>query len=93
MEQDTRHNRKHFQRNITRPQEKEKHSETRSKQTNSTTKETKHKRRFQRTITHITNISKYKLTPGETSLLSKGLNFIPKQKGTPSQIITRYITL
>ena len=80
MEQDTRHNRKHLQRNLTRLQEKEKHSEIRSKQTNPTTKETKHKRRFQRTLTHITNISKYKLTPGETSLLSKGLNFIPTPK-------------
>ena len=80
MEQDTRHNRKHLQRNSTRPQEKEKYSETRSKQTNSTTKETKHKRRFHRTLTHITNISKCKLTPGETSLLSEGLNFIPTPK-------------
>ena len=80
MEQNTRHNRKHLQRNITRPQEKEEHSETRTKQTNTTAKETKHQRRFQRTITHIINISKYKLTPGETSLLPKGLNFIPTPK-------------
>ena len=67
-------------RNITRPQEKEEHSEIRTKQINTTANETKHQRRFQRTITHIINISKYKLTPGETSLLSKGLNFIPTPK-------------
>ena len=55
-------------------------TETRTKQTNTTAKETKHQRKFQRTITHIINISKYKLTPGETFLLSKGLNFIPTSK-------------
>ena len=80
MEQNSRHNGKHLQRNITRSEEKEKHSETRPRQTNTTTKETKHQRRFKRTITHISNLRKYKLTPGEISLLSKGLNFIPTPK-------------
>ena len=80
MEQNTRHNRKHLQRNITRPEEKEEHSQIRPNQTNTTTKETKHQRRFKRTIIHIINLSKYQLTPGETSLLSKGLNFIPTPK-------------
>ena len=80
MEQDTRYNRKYLQRDITRPHKKEEYNETRTEQINTTTKKTKHQRRFQRTITHITNISKYKLSPGETSLLSKGLNFIPALK-------------
>ena len=79
MEQNTRHNGEYLQRNITRSEEEE-HSETRPRQTNTTTKETKHQRRFKRTITHITNLSKHKLTPGETSLLSKGPNFIPTPK-------------
>ena len=85
MEQNTRHNRKHLQRNITRPEEKEEHSQIRPKQTNTTTKEAKHQRRFKRTITLIINFSKYQLTPGETSLLSKGLNFISTPKKNTQQ--------
>ena len=52
----------------------------RPEQTNTTAKKTKHKRRFKRTLIHIINLSKYELTHGETSLLSKGLNFIPTPK-------------
>ena len=93
MEQNTRHNREHLQRNITRSEEEEEHSETRPRQTN-TTKETKDQRRFKRTITHITNLSKHKLTPGETSLLWKGLNFIPTpKKEHPAKTTTTYTTI
>ena len=38
-------------------------------------------RRFKRTLTHnIINLSRYQLTPGEISLLSKGHNFLPTPK-------------
>ena len=58
---------------------KEEHSQIRPRQTN-TTEKTIHQRRFKRTLAHIINLSKHHLTPGETSLLSKGLNFIPTPK-------------
>ena len=80
MEQNTRPNREYFQRDNTRSEEIEEHSENRPRQTDTTAKKTKHQRRFKRTLTHIINLSRYKLTPGEISLLSKGLNFIPTPK-------------
>ena len=81
MEQNARH-REHIQRDLTRSEKEEGHNQDRSEQTNTTTKtkKTKHQRRFRRTLTHIINLSKYQLTPGEISLLSKGLNFIPTPK-------------
>ena len=82
MDQGTRHNRQHIQRNHTRTEEKEEYYENRSRPTSTTTTEkTKHQRRFKRTLTNnIINLSRYHLTPRETSLLSKGLNFIPTPK-------------
>ena len=73
MDKDTRHNRQYIQRNYTRTEEKEEHSEDRLRPTSTTiTEKTKHQRRFKRTLTHnIINLSRYQLTPGETSLLSK----------------------
>ena len=80
MEQNARHHREHIQRDLTRSEKEEKHNQDRSQQTNTTTKKTKHQRRFKRTLTHIISLSKYQLIPGEISLLSKGLNFIPAPK-------------
>ena len=57
--------------------EKKEHSENKLRQTNTTKEKTKHHKTFKRTLTHIINLSKHHLTPGETSLLSKELNFIP----------------
>ena len=88
MEQNTRCNREYNQRDYTRSEEEEEYSENRSRQTNTATKKTKHQRRFKRTITHIINLSKYKLTPGEISLLSKELNFIPTpRKEHPAKLL------
>ena len=80
MDQDTGNNRQQLQRDYSRIKKKEKYHKNRSRPPGSTTAEkAKHHRRFKRTITHnITNLSKHQLTPGETSLFSKGLNIIPK---------------
>ena len=82
MDIDTRHNRQYIQRNYTRTEEKEEYSEDRSRPASTTiTEKTKHQRRCKRTLIHnIINLSGYQLTPGETSLLSKGINFIPTPK-------------
>ena len=77
--QDTRNNRQHLQRNHSGTEEEEEYHQNRSRHSSSTsTEKTKHQRRFERTLTHNNiNLSIYQLTPGEISLLSKGLNFIP----------------
>ena len=78
MDQGTRNNRQYLQRNHPRTEEEEEYHQNRSRPTRSTsTEKTKHQRRFKRIPTHIINLSIHQLTPGETSLLSKGLNFIP----------------
>ena len=88
MEQNKRYNREYIQRDHTRSEEEEEHNENRPRQTNTTSEKTKHQRRFKRTLTHIINLSKHKLTPGETSLLSKGLNFIPThRKEHPAKLL------
>ena len=80
MEQNTRHHREHIQRDLTRSEKEGEYNQDRPEQTKTTAKKTKHQRRFKRTLTHIINLSKYQPTHGETSLLSKGLNFIPTPK-------------
>ena len=81
MDQDIRNNRQQLQRNYPGTEEEEDYYQNRSIPSRSTTTEkTKHLRRFKRTLTHnIINLSRHQLTPGEISLLSKGLNFIPRQ--------------
>ena len=80
MEQNTGPHREHIQKDFTRSEKEEEYNQDRPEQTNTTAKKTKHQRRFKRTLTHIINLSKYLLTHGENSLLSKGLNFIPTPK-------------
>ena len=79
MDQDTGNKETISARNHPRITKKEKYHQNRSKLPGSTPLEKAiHQRGFTRTITHnITNISKHQLTPGEISLLSIGLNFIP----------------
>ena len=93
MEQNTRDHRQYIQRNLTRPEKEEEHNQTRPEQTNTTTKKTKHQRRFKRTLTYIINLSKHELTHGESSLLSKGLNFIPTPKKVHPAKLLRDILL
>ena len=51
-------------------------------------RKTKHQRKFKNTLTHIINLSKNHLTSGETSLFSKGLNFIPTpNKEHPAKLL------
>ena len=80
VDQDTRNNRQHLQRNHPGTEEEEEYHQNISRPSRSTTTEkTKHQRRLKRTLTHnIISLSRYQLTPGEISLLSKGLNFIPR---------------
>ena len=81
-------------RNHTRSEKKEEHSQNRPRQTNTTTTEkTKQQRKFKRTLPLIINLSKYHLTPGETSLLSKGLNFIPTSKKEHPAKLLQHILL
>ena len=78
MDKDTGNNRQHLKRGYSRTKMEEKHHQNRSRPPRSTsTEKAKHQKRFKRIITYnIINLSKYQLTPGEMSLLSKGLNFI-----------------
>ena len=82
MDKDSGDNRQYIQRHHTRTEEKEEHSKDRSRPTSTIiTEKTKHQRRFKRTLTqNIINLSRSQLKSGETSLLSKGLNFIPTLK-------------
>ena len=81
---------KYLQRNHPGTEEEEEYHQNRSGPSRSTTTEkTEHQRRFKRTLTYIIiNLSRYHLTPGEKSLLSKGLNFIPTQnKEHPAELL------
>ena len=73
-------NRQHLQRDHSRTKKEEKHHQKRSRPPGSTsTEKAKPHRMFKRTVNHnITSLCKYQLTPGEISLLCKGLKFIPK---------------
>ena len=63
-----------------RSEKEEEHNQDRLEQTNTTTKRQNTREGLRGPHTHIINLSKYQLTPGEISLLSKGLNFIPTPK-------------
>ena len=79
MEQDPRNHGYNSQRNQPRTEKEEEYILPRAGITgNSGTKEVKHQCRFKKNQpNNIINLSSHTLTPGETSLLTKGLNFIP----------------
>ena len=90
MDQDTRNIRQHHQRNHPGTEEEEEYHQNRSRPSRSTiTEKTEHQRRFKRTLTHnIINLSRYQMIPGEISLLSKGLKFIPTpNKEYPAKLL------
>ena len=94
MEQDTRHHRKYIQRDHTRFEKKEEHSENRPRQTNTTTEKTKYQRRFKRTLTPHHQPKQTSFDTWRNIITFQRTKRHPNtQKRTPRQTSTRHIII